>query len=646
MELIFFWSNKIPPFDDCQLNLSGRFEVSFTKNEERKEIKLEITENLSYPNSLFGQSILNITAFIGKNGTGKTNILQFVTEVLSGNSSWFEHENYLAIYFSEDEKTFLHRHNMHTHISNDNFINNTPLRGASNYQIQFSVPHGYNTELSNPPTRTKTIFYSPLFNNEFLFGSEPGKIIDLTPEFLINADHNKAASPESILSVHKSKNIERQLNFVFQYEGIPEVTQRFPLPSEMTIESIEQEHHDMDWDHNLNYSSRLIREFFLGGRQDNSDDNKKIIIKNIYSARNVIDSAEMGSPSSLEVFRKKTGLFFLLDFVHNFFNALNSSNNWLDDDIGVTTSNLQYLEPWDAFKKFLVLQQWTNEEQRAIILRFFQKLNDFIFSSSTNVDFNYDRKVYSADLMQVYELLQLQRSYQESLLSHDIYSDRRDLISFNWRRISSGEKAFINFFSRLHYAKESIEAKEEPNNIGLIYLIIDEGEVGFHPEWQREYLDLIINIIPQIFPSKKIQTILSSHSPFLVSDLFKENIIFLNRDGNGRAIIDKGVARERTFAGNIHTILSDSFFMENGLIGEFGKKKIKEIISQITSKNLERKNEIIKVINGVGEPIIKQKLEDLFLQHFDHKITQTDREERIRELQNELAKLRGESPEN
>ena len=78
---------------------------------------------------------------------------------------------------------------------------------------------------------------------------------------------------------------------------------------------------------------------------------------------------------------------------------------------------------------------------------------------------------------------------------------------------------------------------------------------------------------------KNYHFIFASHSPFLLSDLPKENVIFLEKDKDGKC---KNVTNEikiETFGANIHTLLSHGFFMKEGLMGEFAKEKIQSIIN-------------------------------------------------------------------
>lgn len=95
----------------------------------------------------------------------------------------------------------------------------------------------------------------------------------------------------------------------------------------------------------------------------------------------------------------------------------------------------------------------------------------------------------------------------------------------------------------------------------------------------------------------------------------KENIIFLDKDDEGKRKVIESEDKKQTFAANIHTLFSDGFFMES-TTGAFAKEKISEILKKIDcyskDKFLEEKDKIEGIINLIGEPILKRKLKEMF----------------------------------
>ncbi|MPN30242.1 hypothetical protein SDC9_177705 [bioreactor metagenome] len=105
---------------------------------------------------------------------------------------------------------------------------------------------------------------------------------------------------------------------------------------------------------------------------------------------------------------------------------------------------------------------------------------------------------------------------------------------------------------------------------------------------------------------------MTSNSPFIASDLPLSNIIFLKKEKHQSIVVDGLDEKRQTFGANIHTLLSDAFFIKDGLIGDYAKHKINgliDILINYSPDKIQRDKElIIKLIDLVGEPIIKSKL--------------------------------------
>ncbi|PHE67311.1 AAA family ATPase [Bacillus wiedmannii] len=200
--------------------------------------------------------------------------------------------------------------------------------------------------------------------------------------------------------------------------------------------------------------------------------------------------------------------------------------------------------------------------------------------------------------------------------SQEIFPYNYDYLDVDWYDMSSGEKAMFSLISRFYDAKKLVgDAKN-------LLILIDEGETYFHPEWQRIYIFLLLGALPNIFSMKKIQIIFTSNTPLVISDLPRENIVFLESI-EGSCSVRKSDKFRETFGANIHTLLSDSFFMKNGTIGKFAKGKIQYIIDLLNeddasfkedvSTNKINLNKIKKEISIIGEEIIRNKLLDMYI---------------------------------
>ena len=138
----------------------------------------------------------------------------------------------------------------------------------------------------------------------------------------------------------------------------------------------------------------------------------------------------------------------------------------------------------------------------------------------------------------------------------------------SFKSLSSGEKLLFRLIIDITYQIKKI--KEYYNGITIC---LDETELGLHPQWQKAYLKHILESIKIYVQNDFVINILFvTHSPFILSDLPKENVIFLKDGKQEYPFKDK-----QTFGANIHTLLSHGFFMDGGLMGEFAKGKINDI---------------------------------------------------------------------
>ena len=130
--------------------------------------------------------------------------------------------------------------------------------------------------------------------------------------------------------------------------------------------------------------------------------------------------------------------------------------------------------------------------------------------------------------------------------------------------LSGGENTILFYIEKIALLFDKIDKDKST------ILLFDEVELYLHPNWQKQVLSIILDIFKIELKDKKIHLIITSHSPFILSDLPKENVIFLK---NGKQV-DVDI---NPFGANIHTLLSHGFFMKDGLMGEFAKSKIEEI---------------------------------------------------------------------
>lgn len=139
----------------------------------------------------------------------------------------------------------------------------------------------------------------------------------------------------------------------------------------------------------------------------------------------------------------------------------------------------------------------------------------------------------------------------------------------------------------IHKKDTSIQKQDKTPTSTIEYkhvnVVFDEIELYFHPEMQRTFVSYLLDGLEQMkFKQlRSVQIMLATHSPFILSDIPRENVLFLGKDGYPKKINDMC-----TFGANIHSILRHSFFLYNGSMGEYAQGVIKKIVNTLNFYNL------------------------------------------------------------
>jgi hypothetical protein len=224
----------------------------------------------------------------------------------------------------------------------------------------------------------------------------------------------------------------------------------------------------------------------------------------------------------------------------------------------------------------------------------------------------------------------------------------------------------MDLWSSLYRAREILEQRKEARQVvrkegwwpDTVYLILDEGDLGFHPEWQQKYVRSLIRASPWFFAQSsknmgreltsllrtRVHIIIATHSPISLSDVPRSHAVFLQRRKSGtmteRWVAERAdVGLENTFGANIHNLYRSSFFLTEHMLGAFAHDTIQEVIDDLNRKdvNPERAHMMRRVIDQIGEPVIRAKLAKMYEDKFGDGLTD---EERERFYEEELRKIR------
>lgn len=188
--------------------------------------------------------------------------------------------------------------------------------------------------------------------------------------------------------------------------------------------------------------------------------------------------------------------------------------------------------------------------------------------------------------------------------------------------LSSGEKQQIYSTSSIYYHLMNLDSvKNSTDNEKISYryinVILEEIELYFHPEYQRTFINRLLEGLRKLNLEniKGINLIFVTHSPFILSDIPNSNIMYLHTNEKGKSVNIED--KKKSFASNIHHLLGDNFFFESNIyIGEFAHNRINDIIKFIKKKNNQEVEYYYNLIELIDEPIIKNKLTEMLFEKF------------------------------
>lgn len=588
MELIYLWIDKYKNINDQGFNFSSQFNCNLKESNE-----LVINENKDYVPDFFANN-LNITAIIGKNGSGKSSLLEVISLLYWQGSIRKKDRTFLL--YKKKNKFYIfcdeYKELKNNKISLNKFIkfkNNSScvLPKIFSPRLDFNAIAFTNciTDFTNKFHLKGLKKYDTFYN-----GVQPRSDIRFINENADNFD---------IKLLYLLREKSNFLSFINEH---------------MIFENYQLSIYIKDLEHELT-------ETILSFEDDDRDINTEQLIYKLAAIMAIRYTESTCSSMKDEKFYD----FDHYDGWESFFNT--NILEKIKSDFANQKYNASFFQNiYDTCNKLLVLiNEKPNKFQdifkiefiSEIIKNFSNKHFDDVNEWTAADDTKPSRTILESCIFPVHsDMLTniLENKILKYLLEEDIlrcnffHEENKD---YNFLSLSSGEQLYIKFFTNYAYTLENIDS-------GKNYLfLIDEIELSFHPAWQKKILKDLIYIYKNTKITKNIHILLTSHSPFILSDIPNSNVLFL-KDGKQ----DLGI-KLKTFGANIHTLLSDGFFMNDGLIGDFSENKISEIITFYTktiSNTLDKKalkeeyedyrNRFWHIQSIIGEEYIQQVLKN------------------------------------
>lgn len=563
MELVYLWVENYKNIQKQGFNFSPRFRCEY----DEKKNELSIDENKDYV-SIFPENI-NITAIVGENGSGKSSLIAEIINKIIFNTKIEYQRKAPLICFLNDKKDEIY---IYSHLINEiskvNSKFNFKITHLNNENIASEVDKEYKSPEYAPMMKIskkfkdeyyRSFFY--LYNNSLEKDSNYHHIYEYNEELLFYSEINKSADMINIQK-ESDKTLSYLITLLYNQDRIPKQIKFFYLPTKLFLD-------------------REILGLYFRGKYEEEELKYDTLLKNDYNKKDIV---------------KLETMLYLRYFIKSF-DVLHQEA--MKEEIEEVFENINIVESYNEI--YTILESMANKYIRAIqYIKEQIRYDDNKYNDASVKDLNELEKIFQliVNIDKFVSLIKKPNNNSDpeyemniELLNEEEAIKLKELpfylkINFankNGRyfdEISSGE---YNLLKLLLSIENIIHLRKEKTN--TLYILLDEIENTFHPDWQKRILNWIIEFIKYF--NMQINIIISTHSPFILSDIPKENIIFLEK-GKQVYPFDDG---KQTFGANIHTLLSHGFFMKDGLMGEFAKDKIKSIIKY--HEDIEKK-EIIE----------------------------------------------------
>lgn len=511
---------------------------------------------------MYGHNIDNINLLVGKNGTGKSTVLDIIGEPIKSKMEKFGAKNessWFLLYHKDGRKFTIEGKNPYV---------------INNFKNKDSIKHIYSIDIEYDMEKQKIKrweFFKRFRNSAMYLYYRNG---DLTPwmkkyrnfddDSYIYSTINRIVFDDDIYEniVELIYNSNKS-NYIFEH----------PIYGQMSVKLKTSRKEDFD------VYLQNNKEYFIFAYLDE-------IARYIYGTIGKIQASTLHS-------KKDT----FEDMIHIRLNTMaNNIQSKLDTPLEVNANSqdsydisesLTYIE----FDFFLMVY----------ILKYLGDIPEKCFVSEKEIKINFfgmDFKTYNS-LKCIMWALDINQQ-----VDHEI--NQRYYLNVDFG-MSTGEAHRINLFASLYSL-----SRKYVDFTGTCILLLDEPDEHCHPEWSRSLIyDMCDVLTKSPFNRMKYQIIITTHSPMLLSDVPQCNIHYMRKEKDGAVTIRKS---NHGFMGNIHDLLTDPFFVDS-LFGKFAELYTKETIRFI--KELEKNSdipcdkliEINKRIKIIDDDFIKRIME-------------------------------------
>ncbi len=595
--LLYAWFDKIGR-ETSQLKCEGgivfikRFHIRYLPSEHT----LVMEKNEKYIPHFFGKNIEDITALVGENGAGKTQLSKHLLKILQGSIS---RESAILVFLSGRQ--------IYVQCGKNQIQTVRFGQHEISFQDKKQEPAGgYTVAMGIPDAAAQVV---PLMaTNAFA----PGELNELMDSMN-----------------HCYRSPAYNLHYAYQWEQV-----RYGVQVGSFLHKNASAYASAKLNSPLEeygvYQARLIIACYLTAKDTPIIKKMKIYQRfhmgiRAFEGRIFMENTDKGLREECEFIRKMFGklvrrrqgilesaLIVLLEEACLYFPDIRNMTEdkiqeWMQTDKCLIDPPFQrqLLERMNKIydEKKKQAAQAENWEWLLQAAKVFRQLEEWKKDPDKKDLFQYQKGLYEFEDAAGEKLLNF---YLEMIQNDDRFWKR--VIGFGLRDGSSGELAAVNLFA---YITDLLYPLDEAEKQHTYFLMIDEIDVGLHPRWQQCILKYLTEFLEQSFPDCHFQLLVTSHSPVFLSDIPSDRVYLIRRTEEaeeGRVRIE--ACNNATFGANIYNLFYDGFFMDQGTIGTFAQKKIDAVIEWLQGDSEENfsEDEVDVMIEYIGEPVVRDRL--------------------------------------
>lgn len=623
-ELLYVYINEFNKcFKENEFIFSNEYYINY--NISKKIFTIKKNKNDKYEN-FFDNKIKSINIVVGKNGAGKTTLLEILGSKKNERRVYINENNdygWFAIYKCTENIFYIEGENL-------NIVNNfNGMIEGNVYKPLYSIIFEYDFNSLDIPScdlfgnhyHTGSLFYYyfrrenyALYSNE---KKENDEVTHLLPRSYIKKGDLKNlyvfATEESDLFKNLSSNaLNLNITFIRKDDEINSFWRLF-------YEKIRSEEYEL-----LDKKNRVC---FLIMKQAIFDIYNGVLYKNIEYEDKFFNEFELINTNDNTMEKINQALTIICTTCDEIGNTYSFKNNdyLIYRNFILEICNLIKKIP----EKYIEEKTCTNKvinEIRPISQKFIIK-----------IDLSIEREKIIEDFLDLFD-----NGAKELAFLYEFKS----MFEVNLNNtLSEGEFEFLKTYSAIYQTMYSTDNVQKS-----AIILLDEPDQAFHPMWISSFIKNLVELVKSANKEKNIkyQFIITTHSPFMLSDIPRDFVTCIDIDEKERKRIVK--KSNKTFASNYYEIIQDSFFLDDS-VGQFAKDKINrtiDLISNIETKSLNKSdfNTIQNTIDVIDDQYLKNSLLIMFnnkiVKHKDIKSLYLEKEileRRLKNIENELGDL-------